>query len=182
MFHLTREAEASAPLFPWTGAPCLHRRSRGTTWVEQDGAEPLPLFSFVCSEAKETKSSLARRAERCAANLSRLPRLAVGRAVEGSAVLRTFRGNVFPTERSIAEKYAVFPCPGADHGKDLLRPPAPQLSILRNRQTLSTTRINVNTPRIRKSSHNPKDHITAFFKISDTFPTNFKDGFKLDQM
>jgi hypothetical protein len=80
---------------PWTGAPCLHRRSRGTTWVEQDGAAPLPLFSFACSEAKETKSSLARRAERCAADLSRLPRLAVGRAVEGSAVLRTFRGNVF---------------------------------------------------------------------------------------
>jgi hypothetical protein len=79
---------------PWTGAPCLHRRSRGTTWVEQDGAAPLPLFSFACSEAKETKSSLARRAERCAADLSRLPRLAVGRAVEGSAVLRTFRGNV----------------------------------------------------------------------------------------
>jgi hypothetical protein len=152
----------------------LHRRSRGTTWVEQDGAEPLPLFSFACSEAKETKSSLARRAERCAANLSRLPRLAVGRAVEGSAVLRrTFRANVFSTEqswacgppkamknasvqqplsmnrrpllchpersrgicgsadlswkcfsteRSIVEKYAVYPCPGADHRKDLPRP------------------------------------------------------------
>jgi hypothetical protein len=23
-----------------TGAPCLHRRSRGTTWVEQEGAKP----------------------------------------------------------------------------------------------------------------------------------------------
>jgi hypothetical protein len=31
---------------------------------------------------------------------------------------------------------------------------APQQSISRNRQTLSTTRINLNTPRIRKSSHN----------------------------
>jgi hypothetical protein len=41
---------------PWTGAPCLHRRSGGTTWVEQDGAEPLPLFSFACSEARKQKA------------------------------------------------------------------------------------------------------------------------------
>ncbi len=32
---------------PWTGAPCLHRRSRGPTWVEQDGAEPLPFLLRV---------------------------------------------------------------------------------------------------------------------------------------
>jgi hypothetical protein len=26
-----------------TGAPCLHRQGRGTTWVEQAGAKPLPM-------------------------------------------------------------------------------------------------------------------------------------------
>jgi hypothetical protein len=41
------------PLSPRTGAPCLRRRSRGTTWVEQDGAKPFPLLSFPCSEIKE---------------------------------------------------------------------------------------------------------------------------------
>src|SRR5271169_2610082 len=40
-------------LSPWTGAPCLRRRSRGTTWVEQDGAKPFPLLSFPSSEIKE---------------------------------------------------------------------------------------------------------------------------------
>jgi hypothetical protein len=42
-------------LAPWTGAPCLDRRSRGTTWVEQDGAKPLPMFSFVRTKAKQRK-------------------------------------------------------------------------------------------------------------------------------
>jgi len=28
---------------PWTGAPCLHRPSRGTTWVEKSGAKPPPM-------------------------------------------------------------------------------------------------------------------------------------------
>src|SRR5882757_11582136 len=50
----------------WTGAPqCLRRPRRGTTWVEQDGAKPLPMLSFACSEAKERLEPMTRRAERC---------------------------------------------------------------------------------------------------------------------
>ena len=31
----------------------MRRRSRGTTWVEQEGAKPFPLLPFPCSEIKE---------------------------------------------------------------------------------------------------------------------------------
>jgi hypothetical protein len=61
------EAEDSVPfLSPWTGAPCLRRRSRGTTWVEHDGAKPLPKLPFACSEVKqrEEPSHLASRTMR----------------------------------------------------------------------------------------------------------------------
>src|ERR1700733_10330640 len=43
---------------------CLHRRSRGTTWVEQDGAKPLPMLSFPRSKAKQREEPITRRAER----------------------------------------------------------------------------------------------------------------------
>ena len=36
----------------------MRRRSRGTTWVEQVGAKPLPLFSSACSKAPERKKGL----------------------------------------------------------------------------------------------------------------------------
>ncbi len=35
----------------WTGAPCLRRRGRGTTWVNKTGRSPLPMLSIACSEA-----------------------------------------------------------------------------------------------------------------------------------
>jgi HlyD family secretion protein len=31
----------------WTGAPCLHRRSRGITWVENEGAKPYDCFRSI---------------------------------------------------------------------------------------------------------------------------------------
>ena len=34
-------------------------------WVEQDGAKPLPMLPFACSEAKERVEPMTRRAERC---------------------------------------------------------------------------------------------------------------------
>ncbi len=43
---------------PWTGAPCLRRRSRGTTWVEQDGAKPLPMLSFPVQRSQTTSRSI----------------------------------------------------------------------------------------------------------------------------
>ena len=33
----------------WTGAPCLHRQGRSTTWVEQAGAKPLPMRTSASS-------------------------------------------------------------------------------------------------------------------------------------
>jgi hypothetical protein len=48
---LTYKVKAPAPLSaPWTGAPCLRRYIRRTTWVDEMGRSPFPLFSFVCSE------------------------------------------------------------------------------------------------------------------------------------
>ncbi len=39
--NLTYEVKAPAPLSaPWTGAPCLRRYIRRTTWVERDGRSP----------------------------------------------------------------------------------------------------------------------------------------------
>jgi hypothetical protein len=40
---------------------CLRRRSRATTWVEQDRAKPLPLFSFPCGKAKNEAQLRPRR-------------------------------------------------------------------------------------------------------------------------
>jgi hypothetical protein len=65
------EDEARGPassLSPWTGAPCLHRRGRGTTWVEQDGAKPLPQFCFACSKANDENLHPASRPERSGAD------------------------------------------------------------------------------------------------------------------
>jgi hypothetical protein len=42
------------------------------------GAKPLPMFSFPFTEAKQREEPNNRRAERCEADLSRLPRRAVG--------------------------------------------------------------------------------------------------------
>jgi hypothetical protein len=41
--RVTRHHSLYASRPSWTGAPCLHRQSRGTTWVEQAGAKPLPM-------------------------------------------------------------------------------------------------------------------------------------------
>jgi hypothetical protein len=54
---------------PRTGAPCLRRRGRGTTWVEQDGAKPLPVvcgrtrleqtrFPVVMNDGRKARSCL----------------------------------------------------------------------------------------------------------------------------
>jgi hypothetical protein len=46
---------------PRTGAPCLHRRSRSTTWVEQAGAKPLPYSLFPQTKSKQTTRSAIQR-------------------------------------------------------------------------------------------------------------------------
>jgi hypothetical protein len=49
--------------FPLDGCPMFASASRGTTWVEEDGAKPLPLFSFRSKPKKPEGRCPHERAE-----------------------------------------------------------------------------------------------------------------------
>jgi hypothetical protein len=51
---------------PWTGAPCLRRRSRGTTWVEQMGRSPFRCCLLRAPKSKNEKDPHP-ASERCEA-------------------------------------------------------------------------------------------------------------------
>jgi hypothetical protein len=62
--RLEVEAKDSVPFCPPGRVPHVcARRSRGTTWVEQDGAKPLPMLSFACSRVIAGKTAFASPAD-----------------------------------------------------------------------------------------------------------------------
>jgi|SRR5450631_2231147 hypothetical protein len=81
------EAEDSDPYCPPGRVPHVCAGVAGALHgLNKMGRSPFQCLSFPCSEAKEREEPITCRAERYEADLSRPPRLAVGRAVEGSTV------------------------------------------------------------------------------------------------